>query len=209
MSDYADIPYYSYFLNIASATVGTLLIASGLLGFFNPRPFAHYFGIPTLTDETLVFFQAATGRNIGAGIFTWILTLMGKRKTLGIFFLSYRSLVARNRPRAPDSSWLITLGCNMPNLLALASAGVSTGPGNPCTTLNFGFSRERAAPVPAQYRDDAGVLCLIEQWDQLLNGAQTRQKEDVELLPLRFDGFGDLVDSRDERNIGRNEIHPH
>jgi hypothetical protein len=33
--------------------------------------------------------QSATGRNLGAGIFVWIMTLLGERKVLGVFLLCW------------------------------------------------------------------------------------------------------------------------
>jgi len=50
---------------------------------------ARYFGLPTATAETVVLFPSATGRNLGAGIFVWILTFLGERKALGIFLLCW------------------------------------------------------------------------------------------------------------------------
>lgn len=50
---------------------------------------AHFFGLPTATSENVVLFPSATGRNLGAGIFVCILTLLGERRVLGIFLLCW------------------------------------------------------------------------------------------------------------------------
>lgn len=50
---------------------------------------AKFFGLPTATAENVVLFPSATGRNLGAGIFVWALTLLGERRALGIFLLCW------------------------------------------------------------------------------------------------------------------------
>ncbi|KAL4867589.1 hypothetical protein BDV12DRAFT_198010 [Aspergillus spectabilis] len=90
MSAISPVSYYSYFLDAATAIIGSLLIYSGVLGtFIDPLRLAKFFGLPTATSENVVLFPSATGRNLGAGIFVWILTLLGERKALGIFLLCW------------------------------------------------------------------------------------------------------------------------
>ena len=50
---------------------------------------AKYYGVPTANASNIIFFPAATGRNIGAGINVLLLTLLGERKALGIFCLCW------------------------------------------------------------------------------------------------------------------------
>lgn len=86
--------------------IGSLLLYSGVRGtFINPlecmychetlhdlysetnccREVAKGYGLPTATEETVVVFPAATGRNLGAGFFVWALIMTGQRRTLGMF----------------------------------------------------------------------------------------------------------------------------
>ncbi|KAH8597602.1 hypothetical protein B0O99DRAFT_739604 [Bisporella sp. PMI_857] len=82
--------YYSYALDAATLTIGSALIYSGVLGtFINPLALARFFGFPKATDEMVILFPSATGRNLGAGIFVWLMTLLGERKALGIFLLCW------------------------------------------------------------------------------------------------------------------------
>ena len=52
-------------------------------------PVSKFFGLASATTEELIVFQSGTGRNIGAGIFVWIMTFLGERKILGIFLLCW------------------------------------------------------------------------------------------------------------------------
>ncbi|KAK6858837.1 hypothetical protein PG995_004690 [Apiospora arundinis] len=82
--------YFPQMLDGAGMIVGSLLIYSGVLGTFVSIPkLADIYGLGSATRETWVLMPAATGRNLGAGIFVWILTLLGERKTLGIFLLCW------------------------------------------------------------------------------------------------------------------------
>ncbi|KAK7932509.1 hypothetical protein PG985_003221 [Apiospora marii] len=47
------------------------------------------YGLGSATPETWVLMPAATGRNLGAGIFVWTMTLLGEQKDLGIFLLCW------------------------------------------------------------------------------------------------------------------------
>lgn len=50
---------------------------------------AKTFGLPTATADEVVFFQSSTGRNIGAGLFIYIMTYLQEHRLLGIFFLCW------------------------------------------------------------------------------------------------------------------------
>jgi hypothetical protein len=112
MLELSAIQYFSYFLDAATFVIGSLLIYSGVLGtFVNPlacnytsmpscsphhlgttnryHVVARFFGLPTATAENIVLFPSATGRNLGAGIFVWVMTFLGEKKALGIFLLCW------------------------------------------------------------------------------------------------------------------------
>ncbi|KAL2169146.1 hypothetical protein VTG60DRAFT_6386 [Thermothelomyces hinnuleus] len=78
-----------YILDGVSVTVATLLIYTGVRCLQNPLSLAKTFGLPTATREEVVFFQSSTGRNIGAGLFIYIMTYLKERRLLGIFFLCW------------------------------------------------------------------------------------------------------------------------
>lgn len=50
---------------------------------------ARFFGLAAASADELIVFQSGTGRNIGAGLFVWIMTFLGERKVLGIFLLCW------------------------------------------------------------------------------------------------------------------------
>lgn len=50
---------------------------------------ARFFGFPAATKPELVFVPAMSGRNLGVGIFIWILTILGERWVLGVFLLCW------------------------------------------------------------------------------------------------------------------------
>ncbi|KAF2238268.1 hypothetical protein EV356DRAFT_529265 [Viridothelium virens] len=88
MSESSSPSYYLYSLDIVAFTVGLALITSGVIGtFINPWTIVRIFGLPTATKDNIVFFPAATGRNLSAGTFVWTLTFLGERKLLGIYLL--------------------------------------------------------------------------------------------------------------------------
>ncbi|KAK8058045.1 hypothetical protein PG994_008493 [Apiospora phragmitis] len=47
------------------------------------------FGLGSATPEASILMPAATGRNLGAGMFVWIMVLLGEHKSLGAFFLCW------------------------------------------------------------------------------------------------------------------------
>jgi hypothetical protein len=51
-------------------------------------------GILKPTKETITFYPSATGRNFSAGLFIWIMTLMGESKTVGIFLMCWSQVGA-------------------------------------------------------------------------------------------------------------------
>ena len=50
---------------------------------------ARFFGLAQASAGELIVFQAGTGRNIGAGLFVWIMTFLGEKKVLGVFLLCW------------------------------------------------------------------------------------------------------------------------
>ncbi|KAF7162472.1 hypothetical protein CNMCM5623_007763 [Aspergillus felis] len=78
-----------YLLDGVSVTIATLLIYTGIRCFQNPLSLAKTFGLPTATADEVVFFQSSTGRNIGAGLFIYVMTYLQERRLLGIFFLCW------------------------------------------------------------------------------------------------------------------------
>ncbi|KAK7942451.1 uncharacterized protein PG986_011564 [Apiospora aurea] len=89
---------YLVLLDGACMIVGSLLIFSGVLGTFISVPkllfidvleVADIYGLGTAHPETWVLMPAAAGRNLGAGIFVWTMSLLGERRSLGIFLLCW------------------------------------------------------------------------------------------------------------------------
>ncbi|KAK3382211.1 hypothetical protein B0T24DRAFT_3689 [Lasiosphaeria ovina] len=124
MSEAGAIPYYSYALNGITLAIGSALIYTGVWGtFVNPLSLAKFFGLPTATRENVVLFPSSTGRNLGAGIFVWILTLLGERRTLGIFLLCWSwagiadTKILYEHPRGQDK-WM-----HVRNILILWTLG--------------------------------------------------------------------------------------
>ncbi|KAK8045574.1 hypothetical protein PG993_005598 [Apiospora rasikravindrae] len=90
MSSGSLASYFPYLLDAACMIVGSLLIFSGSFGtFINTPKMADVYGLGSATSETWVLMPAATGRNLGAGIFVWTMLLLGERKSLGVFFLCW------------------------------------------------------------------------------------------------------------------------
>lgn len=56
---------------------------------FYQKAARRFFGLPTATPENAVFFPAAMGRNLAAGSFVWVMTILEERRPLGFFFVCW------------------------------------------------------------------------------------------------------------------------
>lgn len=75
--------------DLATAVIGTLLIGSGVYGLMSPEDMAKVFGVVDVNRDIAVFYPAASGRTLAAGLAVWWLTLAGQRKALGIFLICW------------------------------------------------------------------------------------------------------------------------
>lgn len=71
--------------DLATALIGTLLVGSGVYGLLCPEAMARVFGVIKVNPDMAVFYPAASGRTLAAGLAVWWLTLAGQHKALGIF----------------------------------------------------------------------------------------------------------------------------